>query len=571
MPRALGIIRLSLLTDESTSVERQQEIIEAEARKRGSSIAGWAKDTDVSASKFPPTKRPELAPWLARPEEYDELIFWRIDRLARKVGDFADMVRWADEHGKGLASATEPFDLASPLGRALAYLIAIFAEMEAAAISERVTGAHAYLRREGRWAGGRAPFGHRAVKNPSGPGHVLAIDEAAAAVCQGIVQRAIQGEAVNAIAADLNRRNVLSPTDHARVAAGRPVTGSVWRGTNIVKILRNPALLGYVVHKRAAVTGDDGTPIVRAPAIITETEWDRLQHALNAPERRRDKRRTQTPNLLLHVAYCALCEAPYTVQEQPRPAGGYYSSYRCRNHARPGETRTPCPAKPINVQALNELTEQIFLGQVGAVEILERIYRPGVDHSDEIALLHRSLETVRDEYDAGDYSYPGGEDAYRKRLTRLTDRLRGLADLPVTESAYEYRSTGQTFADRWRDSDTQARRQLMINAAFQLRVSRTPTGEPLDAALRDELVRKHERSLRGVLLAAGVTEIRRDAWDEVRKLVDPHANLVIAFQLDPDLARRAGLAAEGRPVTAPDAEVAWQEVLAPVREHLAGR
>ena len=391
MTRALGIVRLSLLTDESTSPARQQEIIEREAAKRGSSIVGWADDLDVSASRLAPLKRPKLARWLAQPDEYDELIFWRIDRLARKVGDFAEMVKGAEEHGTGLASATEPFDLSSPLGRAVAYLVAIFAEMEAAAISERVTGAHAYLRREGRWACGRAPFGHKPVENPAGPGYVLVIDEAAAEVCRDIVRRVIRGEAVNAIAADLNRRHVPSPSDHARIAAGKSVTGLVWRGTNIIKILRNPALLGYVVHKKAAVTGDDGTPIIRAPAIITETDWDRLQQALNAPERRQDKRRTQTPNLLLHVAYCALCEVPYTVQQQPRPAGGCYSYYRCRTHSKPGETRTRCPAQPINVPALNGLTEQLFLTQVGGVEIQERVYRPGVDHSDEIALLHRSL------------------------------------------------------------------------------------------------------------------------------------------------------------------------------------
>jgi hypothetical protein len=50
-------------------------------------------------------------------------------------------------------------------------------------------------------------------------------------------------------------------------------------------------------------------------------------------------------------------------------------------------------------------------------------------------------------------------------------------------------------ATSWRDSDTQARRQLMINASFQLRVSRTPTGVRIDAARREKLVRKHERSL----------------------------------------------------------------------------
>ena len=583
MTRALGIVRLSLLTDESTSPARQQEIIEREAAKRGSSIVGWADDLDVSASRLAPLKRPKLARWLAQPDEYDELIFWRIDRLARKVGDFAEMVKWAEEHGKGLASATEPFDLSSPLGRAVAYLVAIFAEMEAAAISERVTGAHAYLRREGRWACGRAPFGHKPVENPAGPGYVLVIDEAAAEVCRDIVRRVIRGEAVNAIAADLNRRHVPSPSDHARIAAGKSVTGLVWRGTNIIKILRNPALLGYVVHKKAAVTGDDGTPIIRAPAIITETDWDRLQQALNAPERRQDKRRTQTPNLLLHVAYCALCEVPYTVQQQPRPAGGCYSYYRCRTHSKPGETRTRCPAQPINVPALNGLTEQLFLTQVGGVEIQERVYRPGVDHSDEIALLHRSLETIRKEYDGGDYSYPGGEEAYRTRLSGLTSRLRVLADLPMTEARYEYRPTGQTFADRWAASDTQARRQLMLNAGFQLRISRTTNHAPIDAAEAERLRLQHERSLQALVAghaqsqvgppkpgAVAAVQLDADAWERIRALADPRANLVIAWRLDPDLARRAGLAAEGRPVTVPDVGEAWREALAPIREHITG-
>ncbi len=57
------------------------------------------------------------------------------------------------------------------------------------------------------------------------------------------------------------------------------------------------------------------------------------------------------------------------------------------------------------------------------------------------------------------------------------------------------------------------------------------------------------------------------AWDKIRRLVDPTANLTIAFKLAPDLARRAGLTASGQPVIAAD-DADWASILGPVREHM---
>lgn len=581
MTRALGVIRLSELTKDTTSPARQHEIITAAAKARGSTIVGWAEDLDVSASKIHPMKRPGLGKWLGQDHEYDEILFWRVDRLVRRVGDFADMIKWAEDRGKGLASATEPFDLATPLGKAMAYLTAIFAEMEANATSERVAGAHAYLRQEGRWGGGKPPYGYRSVPNPDGNGYILVVDAEAADRCRELMRRVIAGESVNSITADFNRREILTPLNHERARhgelktksgpkAGRDTRGAVWKASTVTQILRNPVLLGYVVHRKSAVTMDDGTPIVRAEPIITETEWDQLQHALSDPARTSRQVRTQTPSLLLRVAFCALCGAPM-YRWSHGDGDRRRTHYRCRSHGTACEQKSPCPALEIRSEALNALAETLFLAQVGHVEILEKVYRPGVDHSDEIALLRRSLQAVRREFDGGDYSYPGGEEEYSTRVAGLSERLRVLADLPVTEAGYEMRATGQTFTDRWHASDMPGRRQLMINAGFRLLVSRTKTSiQGLTVAEVDQLARRHERSLKAVLVAAGPAEIHKDTWDEVRSLVDPRANLVIAFELDPDLSRRAGLAAEGRPVTVPDADDALRRALGPVREHVKG-
>lgn len=185
MARAVGVIRLSLLTEGTTSLARQRGIITAAATTRGSQIVGWAEDLDVSASKIHPMKRPELAAWLARQPDFDELI-------------------WAQVNGKGLASATEPFDLATPMGRAMAYLTAIFAEMETAATSVRVAGSHEYLRRVGRWGGGKPPYGYQTIANPHGNGVVLVVDQDAADVVAEDARRVLAGEAVNSIIADFN-------------------------------------------------------------------------------------------------------------------------------------------------------------------------------------------------------------------------------------------------------------------------------------------------------------------------------------------------------------------------------
>ena len=106
--RALGVIRLSELVDDTTSPQRQRQIISAAAERRDSEVVAWAEDLDVSATKYPPTKRPELARWLRHPDAYDEVIFWRLDRFVRKPSDLTDMIRWAESNGKGRSRLRSP-------------------------------------------------------------------------------------------------------------------------------------------------------------------------------------------------------------------------------------------------------------------------------------------------------------------------------------------------------------------------------------------------------------------------------------------------------------------------------
>ncbi|MER5907181.1 recombinase family protein [Streptomyces mirabilis] len=120
--RVLIALRISYLTDESTSLERQLFDARDYVGKKVTQGLNWvevgiARDDHVSATKQSPFERAELGHWINEDApEFDLILFWRLDRFIRKVMDMQDMLRWADDHGnKAFASITEAiFDMTGP-------------------------------------------------------------------------------------------------------------------------------------------------------------------------------------------------------------------------------------------------------------------------------------------------------------------------------------------------------------------------------------------------------------------------------------------------------------------------
>ncbi|MDT5021501.1 MAG: site-specific recombinase, partial [Mycobacterium sp.] len=89
--RALIIIRLSRVTDATTSPERQLQTCRELCDQRGYEVVGVAEDLDVSAGSTTPFDRPQIGDWLTnRLGEFDVLVFYRMDRLVRRLLDLAD-------------------------------------------------------------------------------------------------------------------------------------------------------------------------------------------------------------------------------------------------------------------------------------------------------------------------------------------------------------------------------------------------------------------------------------------------------------------------------------------------
>ena len=66
----------------------------------------------------------------ARRREIDGVLVWRLDRWGRSVTDLLTTLQELEHLGVGFVSLTEALDLTTPAGRAMAGLLAVFAEFE---------------------------------------------------------------------------------------------------------------------------------------------------------------------------------------------------------------------------------------------------------------------------------------------------------------------------------------------------------------------------------------------------------------------------------------------------------
>lgn len=210
---AIGYLRVS--TDEQgdsgLGLDAQRTTITDDAGRRGWAIR-WA--TDI-ASGGTTTGRPELAAALDALDRGDAqvLVVAKLDRLARSVLDFAEIMARAGRNGWAIVCLDIAVDTTTPAGEMLANVTAAFAQYERRLISERTKAALARKRAQGARLG-------RPVALP-------------AQVRAQIATRRSEGATLRQIATELND-------------AGTPTAqgGARWYPATIARVLDSIALDG---------------------------------------------------------------------------------------------------------------------------------------------------------------------------------------------------------------------------------------------------------------------------------------------------------------------------------------
>ena len=120
------------------------------ATRRGWMIALQVKEIGSGASQ---RERREQLLEAARRREIDVVLVWRLDRWGRSVTDLLATLQELEHLGVGFVSLTEALDLTTPAGRAMAALLAVFAEFEREILRERVRAGLAHARQNGKRLG----------------------------------------------------------------------------------------------------------------------------------------------------------------------------------------------------------------------------------------------------------------------------------------------------------------------------------------------------------------------------------------------------------------------------------
>lgn len=134
-------------TQDQQTLPLQLEAMRKYARARKWKVVLEVQDIGSGVSE---RKKREQLMRVARRREIDTVVVWKLDRWGRSLHDLVLTLKELADLEVGFVSLTEAIDLNTALGRAMAGVLAVFAEFEREMLRERVKAGIAQARKKGR-------------------------------------------------------------------------------------------------------------------------------------------------------------------------------------------------------------------------------------------------------------------------------------------------------------------------------------------------------------------------------------------------------------------------------------
>jgi hypothetical protein len=376
----------------------------------------------------------------ARAGRIDVVIAVNLDRLLRTQTDLTALI----DSGAKVTTLEGEIDLTSASGEMQAAVLTAMARFEVRRKSERQVRANESRAQQGRWVGGRRPFGFDA------DGVTVREDEADA--IRAGYNDVLSGLPLASVARSWNAQGFV--TGQARQArSGHPGEPSPWRSDAVRAVLLNPRYQGRVRYNGEIMT----TPAVW-PAIVDDATFEAARAILENPTRRTSGR---TPtHLLTGLAVCGICGA--TVH-----AGG---------NARKGVRAYRCSGSTGHVARMAEpverFVEAVVIARLSRSDARELMMKR---HTVDTGALHVEAVGLRERLDALAVDFADGAlDSSQLRVAtkRIRERLATieaeLADAGKVDVLGDL--IGAEDVQRVWDGFSVARRRAVIGALMRVTV-----------------------------------------------------------------------------------------------------
>lgn len=236
----------------------------------------------------------------------DKVIVYKLDRLSRSQKDTLELIEDVFlRNGCDFISVSENFDTATPLGRAMIGILAVFAQLEREQIKERMQIGKEARTKEGKWRGGaNVPVGYNYVDGK------LEIEPFEAMQIRELFQLYADGKSQYEIERIFDQK-------------GYAHKYGKWNGHKIRTTLTNELYIGNLK------LGDETIKGIHDP-IVNQEVWDQAQRIR---KNRTVKDVSSNHSYLGGMLWCKQCGARYGTRQNGKN-GNYRYYYTCYSRSK---------------------------------------------------------------------------------------------------------------------------------------------------------------------------------------------------------------------------------------------
>lgn len=506
--RAAIYARQSIEKADSVSIEAQIERCKAICAMNGWEYTVYS-DVGFSGKNI---NRPNFERLLAdiRAGRIKALVSYKLDRISRSITDFAQLLQLFEKYGVQYISSTEQFDTSSPVGRAMIYIVMVFAQLERETTTQRVADNYRYRASKGLFMGGNVPLGYTSkyISLDGKKASILAVNEIEAQKVREIFSLYLSGSNTHQIARILNGKGAVT-------SKGKSFTANA-----VLRILRNltyccntPEVYYYLVSQGYRLLcgidefdgrhgmccycksreGKKATPhesrvvtVGRHEPIIGAKDWIAVQKRLDAAKTRQKRPKSSSRSFLAGLLKCAECSHSFGLKYTQK-ASGEYSYYFCRGRA--GQGASTCQNDLwVSTAQLEEKIEQLILERAKNVfarckekaqtpvidnEPLNKLRREYIDYKSRIKNLLDGIGKGNDVIDRHITEYITGLDSKCRSLEAEISRLESAgasAENPIDENYLIDKSHG--LCEVFRSADVSVKSRIARAFIKRIRISR---------------------------------------------------------------------------------------------------
>ncbi len=476
MKNYLALARVSSEEQEhGFSLDIQEDALREWAAKNS---AGIAKMYRVAETAHKSEKRKTFHEMLdyarKNKERVDGLLFYKVDRAARNMKDWIDLVDLRDKHGIEIVCITEPFD-ETPAGKLNSNMLAAISQFYSDQLSIRTAEGVERRVRTGLFSG-RAPYGYKNYRE-NGRGLIRVNPEQADNIRRIFNLYAFHSHSLDSLVTALRDEGRIYSEKHPEFVRSK-----------LYGILTDRSYIGEVEFRGQWLEG-------KHEPLIDLSTFDRVQVLLgNKTHHRHD---SVYGNGLITCGHCGrpvLCETK-------RKGGREYQYYRCTNYNKGEHPRERTTGIELDKQTL-ALFDTLKITDKEVLQWLQRVIRAKMqsevaDNSAQLREITRQLDQInkdRDslltlrvhgEIEADTFARKDGE--LRSLSKRLNLRLEGQQQqkTEIGDTAMKVLELSQHLKEKWVTSDVEEKRIILelvcLNLTFKDASLYVTMRKPFDA------------------------------------------------------------------------------------------